>query len=137
MWFVGICHLCHISNALETLHISKKGLAFRLFPYYISWYYISTSPMWSVLSHITWYECKFTSSVGKYNPELKIYFPGIDTPTTNEGFSPSVVVVCQFQGSKFWWRILSNWWRSLFYISKNSFRTTWRAMVFNPLFHRL
>ena len=46
-------------------------------------------------------QCKFTSSVGKYNPELKIYFPGIDTPTTNEGFSPSVVVVCQFQGSKF------------------------------------
>jgi hypothetical protein len=74
------------------------------------------------------------SSVGKYNPELKIYFPGIDTPTTNEGFSPSVVVVCLFQGSKFWWRILSNWWRSLFYISKNSFRTTWRSMVFNP-FH--
>ena len=44
------------------------------------------------------------------------------------------MVVCQFQGSKFWWRILSNWWRSLFYTSKNSFRTTWRTMVFNP-FH--
>ncbi len=51
--------------------------------------------------------CKFTSSVGKYNPELKIYFPGIDTPTTrvlwlcvnsrevnfDEGFYPTDDVV--------------------------------------------
>ncbi len=36
-------------------------------------------------------ECQFTSSVGKYNPELKIYFPGIDTPTTNEGVRVSDV----------------------------------------------
>ena len=36
-------------------------------------------------------QCKFTSSVGKYNPELKIYFPGIDTPTTNEGVRVSDV----------------------------------------------
>jgi hypothetical protein len=50
---------------------------------------------------------------------LKIYLPGNDTPTTNKGYktrnarvsaaneriylfeSPSVVVVCQFQGRKF------------------------------------
>jgi hypothetical protein len=37
----------------------------------------------------------------KKSPVIKIYFPGNDTPTTNEGFSPSVVVVCHFQGRKF------------------------------------
>jgi hypothetical protein len=33
------------------------------------------------------------------NPQLfrKLYFPGNDTPTTNEGFSPSVVGVYHFQ----------------------------------------
>ena len=70
----------------------------------------------------------------KKNPVFKIYFPRNDTPTTHEGFSPSAVVMCHFQGRKFYKGFFSNQWYIIFYITQVSLSPCRSSDFFSGIF---
>jgi hypothetical protein len=88
-----------INKSYSTVRSIRSGYSEEN-PTSVSKHYYSSAidPVNSNFLHPKWDN---TPLFRKKSPVIKIYFPGNDTPTTNKGFSPSVVVVCHFQGKKF------------------------------------